>query len=84
MVYANEADVLNMALFSQTAKKWREANPGKEDNIRDYSNLAQLDCLANLENLNAVWIEDGLPQPERLQRRNQVAIRQMQLLTQDI
>ena len=83
-VYANEADVLNMALFGKTAKQWREENPDKEGNIRDYSNVSQLVCLANLENLNAVWIEDGLPQSARLQRLNQVAIQQMQLLTQDI
>lgn len=83
-VYANEADVLNMALFGQTAKQWRGANPGKEGNIRDYSNVNQLVCLSNLENLNAVWIEEGLPQPERLQRLNLVAIQQMELLTKDI
>jgi hypothetical protein len=84
LVYATEADVLNMALFGQTAKAWREENPDKEGNIRDYANVSQLVCLANLENLNAVWIEEGLPQPERLQRLNQVAIQQMQLLTRDV
>ena len=83
-VYANEADVLNMALFGKTAKQWRDENPGKDGNIRDYANVSQLVCLANLENLNAVWIEEGLPQPERLQRLNQVAIQQMRLLTQDV
>ena len=84
LVYASEADVLNMALFGKTAKQWRDENPGKEGNIRDYANVTQLVCLANLENLNAVWIEEGLPQPDRLQRLNQVAIQQMQLLTQDV
>lgn len=82
-VYAHEADVLNMALFGKTAKQWREENPDKEGNIRDYANVSQLVCLANLENLNAVWIEEGLPQAERLKRLNQVAIHQMELLTQD-
>ncbi|AXJ01321.1 KilA-N domain-containing protein [Cyclonatronum proteinivorum] len=84
LVYASEADVLNMALFGKTAKQWRDENPGKEGNIRDYANVTQLVCLANLENLNAVWIEEGLPQPDRLQRLNQVAIQQMQLLTRDV
>ena len=84
LVYASEADVLNMALFGKTAKQWRDENPGKEGNIRDYANVTQLVCLANLENLNAVWIEEGLPQSDRLQRLNQVAIQQMQLLTRDV
>ena len=84
LVYASEADVLNMALFGTTAKQWRDENPDKEGNIRDYANVSQLVCLANLENLNAVWIEEGLPQSYRLQRLNQVAIQQMKLLTQDV
>ena len=84
LVYATEADVLNMALFGQTAKQWREANPGKDGNIRDYANVTQLVCLANLENLNAAWIEEGMSQPGRLRRLNQVAIQQMKLLTQDV
>lgn len=83
-VYTSEADVLNMALFGKTARQWRDENPGKEGNIRDYANVTQLVCLVNLENLNAVWIEEGLPQPVRLQRLNLVAIQQMQLLTQDV
>ena len=82
-IYASEADVLNMALFGKTAIQWRDDNPDKDGNIRDYANVSQLVCLANLENLNAVWIEEGIPQPERLQRLNQVAIQQMQLLTQN-
>ncbi len=65
-VYASEADVLNMALFGKTAAQWREANPDKEGNIRDYANVSQLVCLANLENLNAVLIEEGLPQTDSL------------------
>ncbi len=82
LVYASEADVLNMALFGRTARQWREEQPGREGNLRDYANVSQLVCLANLENLNAVWIEEGLPQPDRLRRLNQVAIHQMNLLTQ--
>ena len=63
-VYAHEADVLNMALFAKTAKEWRDENPDKKGNIRDYANVSQLLCLANLENLNAVFINDGLEQAE--------------------
>lgn len=84
LVYANEADVLNMALYGMTAKQWREHNSDKEGNIRDYSNVTQLVCLANLENMNAVWIEEGLTQTDRLLRLNQMAIHQMKLLTQDV
>jgi hypothetical protein len=83
IVYAGEADVLNMALFGQTAAQWRGANPGKKGNIRDQANGAQLVCLANLENLNAIFIAQDLPQPERLVRLNQIAIHQMKLLTLD-
>ncbi len=82
-VYASEADVLNMALFGKTAKQWRDANPDKKGNIRDYSNVTQLVCLANLENLNAVFINDGLPQSERLLKLNQIAISQMKILLAD-
>jgi hypothetical protein len=83
LVYATEADVLNMALFGMTAKQWRDSNPGEKGNIRDYANGAQLVCLANMENLNAVFINDGLPQPERLTRLNKIAISQMKLLIED-
>ncbi len=83
LVYATEADVLNMALFGMTAKQWREVNPGEKGNIRDYANGAQLVCLANMENLNAVFIHDGRPQHERLTRLNQIAISQMTLLMED-
>lgn len=83
LVYASEADVLNMALFGMTAKEWRESYPELKGNIRDYANVSQLVCLANLENLNAVFISEGIPQAERLARLNAIAISQMQVLTQD-
>lgn len=82
-VYASEADVLNMALFSQTARQWQEENSNEKGNVRDYANVSQLVCLANLENLNAVFINEGLPQNERLTRLNQIAISQMKILLQD-
>jgi len=82
-VYANEADVLNMALFGKTAKQWRDENPGDKGNIRDYANVSQLVCLANLENLNAVLIDENVPQPERLKKLNQIAINQMKILLSD-
>ena len=83
MVYANEADILNMALFGMTAQQWRAKNQNKKGNIRDYANVTQLVCLSNLENLNAVFIGDGLAQNERLYKLNQIAISQMRTLTQD-
>jgi hypothetical protein len=79
-IYANEADVLNMALFGITALQWRTNNPSLEGNIRDYANINQLICLSNLENLNAVFIQDEISQPARLQKLNQIAIKQMTLL----
>jgi hypothetical protein len=82
-IYATEADVLNMALFGKTAKQWREQNPKEKGNIRDYANVSQLVCLSNLENLNAVFINDKLPQAERLTKLNQIAIQQMKILVQD-
>lgn len=82
-VYANEADVLNMALFGKTAKQWRDENPDKKGNIRDYSNVSQLVCLANLENLNAVFIDEGMVQSARLQKLNQIAIGQMRILLEN-
>lgn len=81
-VYANEADVLNMALFGKTAKQWRDENPEEKGNIRDYANVSQLVCLANLENLNAVFINERMPQNERLQKLNHIAIGQMRILIQ--
>ena len=82
IVYANEADVLNVAMFGMTAQEWREANPDKKGNIRDYANINELICLSNLESLNAVFINDGIPQGERLLKLNRVAISQMRVLTE--
>jgi len=82
-VYATEADVLNMALFGITAKEWRDTNPDKKGNIRDYAEISQLVCLSNLENLNAHFINEGISQTERLARLNQIAIHQMKLLTEE-
>ena len=82
IVYANEADVLNMAMFGMTAQEWREANPDKKGNIRDYANINELICLSNLESLNAVFINDGIPQGERLLKLNRVAISQMRVLAE--
>ena len=79
-IYANEADVLNVAMFGMTAKEWRDANPDLKGNIRDYATINQLICLSNLENLNAVFINDGLSQAERLRKLNTIAIQQMSVL----
>jgi hypothetical protein len=81
ITYANEADLLNVALFGQTAKQWRDANPKLEDNMREYATIEQLLVLANIEGMNAEFIHMKLPQGERLKRLNQIAIRQMQTLT---
>jgi len=83
LIYASEADVLNMALFGMTAKEWRDSHPGEKGNIRDYANVSQLVCLSNLENLNALFIQEKTPQAERLRKLNQIAIQQMRLLTDD-
>ncbi len=80
ILYANEADVLNVALFGMTAKQWREAYPDLKGNIRDYASIIELICLANMENLNAVFINDKIPQQERLIRLNRIAIHQMKIL----
>ena len=80
-VYAEEADVLNMALFGITAREWRAKNPKLDGNIRDYATMNELICLANLENLNSVFINEGLKQAERLEKLNKIAISQMQILT---
>ena len=82
LIYANEADVLNVALFGMTAKEWRDAHPEDKGNIRDYATINQLICLSNMENLNAVFINEGMPQGERLQKLNQIAIQQMTVLEQ--
>ena len=81
ITYANEADLLNVALFGHTARQWRDANPKLEGNVRDYAGIEQLLVLANMEGMNAEFIHMGLPQGERLKRLNQIAIRQMQVLT---
>jgi hypothetical protein len=81
ITYATEADVLNMALFGQTAKQWRDANPKLEGNMREYATVEQLLVLANIEGMNAEFIHMGLAQGERLKRLNQIAIRQMEVLT---
>lgn len=82
LIYADEADVLNVAMFGMTARQWRETHPENKGNIRDYASINELICLSNMENLNAVFIENGLPQPERLQKLNQIAIQQMRVLTE--
>ena len=79
-IYAEEADVLNVALFGMTAKQWRDANLGLHGNIRDYATINQLICLVNLENLNSVFISEGISQEERLLRLNRLAIYQMTIL----
>src|SRR5574344_7812 len=79
-VYANEADLLNVALFGITAKEWRENNPDKTGNIRDYATLEQLVVLSNMESVNALLIRQGVPQSERLLQLNKVAITQMKSL----
>jgi hypothetical protein len=78
--YADEADVLNMAMFGMTARQWREHNPDKKGNIRDYASVNELICLSNMENLNAVFINDGMIQSERLIKLNKIAIQQMKIL----
>ena len=81
ITYATEADLLNVALFGQTARQWRDANPKLEGNVRDYAGVEQLLVLANMEGMNAEFIHMGLPQGERLKQLNQIAIRQLQVLT---
>ena len=80
VIYASEADVLNVAMFGVTAKQWREANPELKGTIRDYASINELICLSNMENLNAVFIEQGIAQSERLVKLNQIAIHQMSVL----
>jgi hypothetical protein len=81
-VYADEADMLNMALFGMTAKQWRDANPKAEGNIRDAANIEQLVVLSNMESINAVLIHQGLEQSDRLKQLNSIAITQMKSLLQ--
>lgn len=80
IIYANEADVLNVALFGFTAKQWRDKNPGVKGNIRDYAGINELICISNMENLNAVFINENISQKERLIKLNRIAIKQMSIL----
>ena len=78
-IYAEEADVLNVAMFGMTAKEWRDNNPDLKGNIRDYATINELICLSNMENINAVLIHEGVAQSERLERLNKIAIHQMKI-----
>ena len=80
VIYASEADVLNMALFGITAKQWKEQNPNKKGNIRDFASINELICLSNLENINSVLIKEGLDQASRIVKLNEIAISQMSIL----
>ena len=80
IIYAEEADVLNVAMFGMTAKQWRVSNPDMKGNIRDYATINELICLSNMENINSVLIDEGVPQGERLLKLNRIAIQQMQVL----
>ncbi|MGE5343753.1 MAG: KilA-N domain-containing protein [Candidatus Omnitrophota bacterium] len=82
-VYASEADVLNIALFGMTAREWRNTHPNETGNIRDHANVAQLICLSNLENLNALFINEGMSQMDRIVKLNKIAIQQLRILTDD-
>ena len=82
-VYAEEAEVLNMALFGITSKQWRKKHPDLEGNIRDYASINELICLANIENINSVFINDGISQSKRLKRLNEIAILQMKILNEN-
>ena len=83
IIYAEEADVLNVAMFGMTAKQWRDANPELKGNIRDYATINELICLSNMENINAVLINEGITQADRLVKLNQIAIQQMQVLEEN-
>ena len=80
IIYSNEADVLNVALFGMTAKQWRDANSNLKGNIREYATINKLICLSNMENLNAVFINEKISQKERLIKLNKIAIQQMSIL----
>lgn len=80
IIYADEADMLNVAMFGMTAKMWRDQHPELKGNIRDYASINELICLSNMESLNAVFIDQGIPQGERLIKLNQIAIQQMKVL----
>lgn len=79
-IYAEEADVLNVAIFGMTAKEWRESNPDLNGNIRDYATVNELICISNMENINSVMINENVPQSERLEKLNKIAIHQMNIL----
>ena len=81
IIYASEADVLNVALFGMTHQQWQAAHPDLKGNQRDYATINQLICISNMENINAVMINDGIPQPQRLKRLNEIAIHQMRVLS---
>jgi len=83
LIYATEADLLNLALFGMTTKEWRDKNPHQEGNIRDYADMSQLVCLSNLENLNAYFITENMDKSTRLERLNDLAIEQMTILTKN-
>lgn len=83
IIYADEADMLNVTMFGMTAKMWHEQNPELKGNIRDYASINELICLSNMENLNAVFINQSIPQGERLIKLNQIAIQQMKILEGD-
>ena len=83
IIYAEEADVLNVALFGMTAKQWRENNPNKKGNIRDYATINELICLSNMENINALLINEGIHQRDRLIKLNQIAIQQIRILEEN-
>lgn len=80
IIYADEADILNVAMFGVTAKMWRDQHPELKGNIRDYASINELICLSNMENLNALFIDQGIPQKERLVKLNHIAIQQMKIL----
>lgn len=82
IIYASEADVLNVAMFGMTAQEWRNANPDKKGNIRDYATITELICLANMEAINSEYINDQIPQSERLMKLNRIAISQMRILSE--
>lgn len=82
IIYASEADILNLALFGMTAKEWRDKNPDVDGNMRDYADISQLVCLSNLENLNAHFIKEGINKLKRLETLNNIAIEQMTILTE--
>lgn len=82
-IYASEADILNVALFGKTAKQYKDENPSSKGNIRDEADVSQLVCLANLETLNALFIEEGIEPSQRLIKLNKIAINQMKILLED-